>query len=85
MRKPPSKSRPKVSRAFISKVKKRANGRCEYCGKKRRLTVHHRRWPLCWYPEDAEDESMVDIICKKCHRAEHKGRKSWLDEKRSRS
>lgn len=77
-------SRPKVSRRFRILVKARAKGRCERCGKKKRLTVHHERWPLENYPEDAEDPDRVEILCKKCHRAEHKGRRSWLDDKPSR-
>ncbi len=68
--------RPEVNLFFREEVRERANGRCEICNSiKDKLYVHHRRFPLADYPEDAEDPDMVDVVCKSCHKVIHRREK----------
>lgn len=46
---------------------KRANNICEECGAKKRLEMHHLK-----YPQDPDKDSLenVKILCHNCHREE---------------
>jgi hypothetical protein len=42
--------------------------RCESCGSKEQLQVHHLRYPKVWGEEKPED---LQVLCRKCHCAAH--------------
>jgi 5-methylcytosine-specific restriction endonuclease McrA len=45
----------------------RTGGRCERCGGRRRLTIHHRSCRRLGH----ERRSDVEVLCWPCHRAQH--------------
>lgn len=47
----------------------RAGGRCERCGSRRRLTIHHRSYRRL----GRERRSDIAVLCSPCHRAAHGG------------
>ena len=44
-----------------------AGGRCERCGSRRRLTIHHRSYRRLGH----ERRSEIEVLCWPCHRAQH--------------
>lgn len=48
----------------------RAHGRCEQCGSRRRLTIHHRTYNRLGH----ERRSDVTVLCWSCHRLQHANR-----------
>jgi 5-methylcytosine-specific restriction endonuclease McrA len=44
-------------------------GRCERCGSRRRLTIHHRTYRRLGHERRAD----VEVLCWSCHRAKHGG------------
>ena len=51
-------------------VRRRANGRCEHCGAKSNLELHHME-PTCLRPDLANSVTNLKALCPKCHKAEH--------------
>lgn len=49
----------------------RALGRCEHCGRRRRLTIHHRTYQRLGH----ERRSDVAVLCWRCHQLEHPPRR----------
>jgi hypothetical protein len=48
-----------------------ARGRCERCGSRRRLTIHHRTYGSL----GRERPGDVAVLCWDCHRSHHPGRR----------
>ncbi len=48
----------------------KAHGRCERCGSRRRLTIHHRTYVRL----GRERRRDVSVLCWDCHRGHHAGR-----------
>jgi phage terminase large subunit GpA-like protein len=51
-----------------------ARGRCERCGSRRRLTIHHRTYKHLGRERRAD----VSVLCWDCHRGHHAGRRRHL-------
>jgi hypothetical protein len=47
----------------------RARGRCQDCGSRRRLTIHHRTYERLGHEHRAD----VKVLCWDCHRRHHAG------------
>jgi hypothetical protein len=45
----------------------RARGRCELCGRRRRLTIHHRTYERLGH----ERRSDIAVLCWRCHERQH--------------
>jgi 5-methylcytosine-specific restriction endonuclease McrA len=45
----------------------RAGGRCQRCGSRRRLTIHHRTYRRLGH----ERRTDVTVLCSDCHRRQH--------------
>jgi phage terminase large subunit GpA-like protein len=51
-----------------------ARARCERCGSRRRLTIHHRTYERLGH----ERRRDVTVLCWECHRSHHPGRRRHL-------
>jgi len=49
---------------------KSTGGKCEICGSKDNLTVHHREYTANWGGKESDDELLT--CCKRCHMLQHK-------------
>ena len=49
-------------------ARRRAGGRCERCGMRGRLDVHHRSYARLWRERPGD----LEALCRRCHRLEHK-------------
>jgi hypothetical protein len=55
----------------------RALGRCEHCGRRRQLTIHHRTYQRLGH----ESRSDIAVLCWRCHQLEHPRRqqpRAWV-------
>ena len=67
-------------RSLRETILKQRNYRCQNCGSKSDLNVHHRNYE-CLYKETGED---LDVLCSTCHKKSHfskrnKKRKKYKD------
>ena len=53
-------------------IKDRAGRRCEHCGARHQLHAHHI-FPYAEFPALREDANNGICLCRKCHRAAHRG------------
>jgi len=79
------KERTPIPKQVRREVLKRANGCCEECGERRFLEIHHTTYRLSEVPgfsgcDDlkceifgSEDASVLQALCRDCHRAAHIG------------
>ncbi|MGI8559708.1 MAG: HNH endonuclease [Solirubrobacteraceae bacterium] len=54
----------------------RAGGRCQHCGSRRRLSIHHRTYRRLGH----ERGSDIAVLCWRCHRQQHapvRSRPAW--------
>jgi len=58
------------TKGTANKVRTRANGRCEACGKESKLELHHVK-PTCLHPELANSVGNLKALCPSCHAKEH--------------
>lgn len=64
-------SRPAAVRTALKNAVIRA-GKCEDCGSTKALHGHHRK-PYSKFPELAEEQSNIEVLCADCHRLRHPG------------
>jgi len=62
--------RKNFTKGTANKVRARANGRCEFCGTKSNLELHHVE-PTCLRPDLANSASNLKALCPSCHKKEH--------------
>jgi 5-methylcytosine-specific restriction endonuclease McrA len=70
---------PEARREFIRAVR-RDRKRCERCGAREGLTVHHVL-PRSTHPYALHDLSNVIVLCQECHGDEHNGAANAANEK----
>lgn len=79
-------SRPPIPKGVKANVLRRARARCEDCGKRNRLELHHKRYfvdslfgPVSVFGRETEDDLVA--LCRDCHKARHVDRDGvfWRD------
>lgn len=59
--------KPPIPLATQQAVRKRANGRCECCGERAKLELHHKHYET----EGRETPDDLSALCRDCHKGEH--------------
>lgn len=68
--KKPRRAKNVFTKGTKNTVLKRAEGKCEHCGAKSRLELHHLK-PVCLHPELSNSVSNLKALCPSCHKREH--------------
>lgn len=55
------------------KIMKRDNFKCQSCGSKNKLQVHHKKYIKGKMPWEIQDKYLI-TLCENCHNKEHEGK-----------